>query len=76
MQTVKVESAALVQIGYDAATQQLIVEFRDGAIYHYLGIPAAVHASLVSASSKGQHFNQAIRGNYPFTRFRREQLHA
>jgi hypothetical protein len=29
-------------------------------------VPAAVHQSLLDASSKGRYFNQAIRGHFPY----------
>jgi hypothetical protein len=61
-----VESTALATIGYDEARELLQVEFCGRAIYHYFGVPAAVHQGLLGAASKGSYFNQAIRGRFPF----------
>ena len=66
MQAVTVESTALATVGYDEARELLRVEFCGRAIYHYFGVPAALHQGLLGASSKGSYFNQAIRGRFPF----------
>lgn len=66
MRVATVESTALTTIGYDEARELLQVEFRGRAIYHYFGVPAAVHQRLLGAPSKGSYFNQAIGGRFPF----------
>lgn len=66
MQVVTVESTALATVGYDEARELLQVEFGGRAIYHYFGVPAAVHQGLLAAPSKGCYFNRAIRGRFPF----------
>ena len=66
MRVATVESTALTTIGYDEARELLQLEFRGRAIYHYFGVPAAVHQRLLGAPSKGSYFNQAIRGRFAF----------
>ena len=66
MQVVTVESTVLATVGYDEVRKLLQVEFSGRAIYHYFGVPAAVHQGLLAAPSKGCYFNQAIRGRFPF----------
>jgi hypothetical protein len=66
MDVTPVESTALTTVGYDQARELLQVEFRGRAVYHYFGVPAAVHQRLLDAPSKGSCFNQAIRGRFPF----------
>ena len=66
MRVTIVESTALATVGYDEARELLQVEFCGQAIYHYFGVPAAVHQRLLCAPSKGSYFNQAIRGRFPF----------
>ena len=66
MHVITVESTALATVGYDESRELLQVEFGGRAIYHYFGVPAAVHEGLLVASSKGCYFNQAIRGRFPF----------
>lgn len=74
MRVITVESTALTTVGYDEARQMLRVKFRGRAIYHYFGVPAAVHQGLLDAPSKGSYFNQAIRGRFPFCLI--SELHA
>jgi KTSC domain len=42
MRVAAVESTTLATIGYDEAGELLQLEFRSGAVYQYLGVPAAV----------------------------------
>lgn len=60
------ESSALSQTMYDDATQCLQVEFRDGTICKYSGVPSQVYAGLLQAESKGRFLNAAIRGRFPY----------
>ena len=66
MRVVTVESATLATVGYDEAQELLRLEFGSHAVYLYFGVPAAVHEALLGAPSKGQYFNEAIRGRYPY----------
>ena len=61
-----VESTTLSAVAYDEFKEMLRLQFCSGARYEYVDVPAAVHASLLSASSKGRYFNQVIRGRYAY----------
>jgi len=61
-----VESTLLAAVAYDASNQILELEFRDLAIYQYVGVPAEIHDALWRAPSKGQYFNRAIRGKFRY----------
>ena len=65
-----VESTTLATVAYDEARMLLQLEFRSGAVYQHLDVPAAVHSALLGSPSKGSYFNQAIRGYYPYRRVR------
>jgi hypothetical protein len=65
---VAVESSTLAAVGYEAGRKLLQLEFSSRAVYQYFGVPAAVHQSLLSASSKGGFFNRNIRGCFPYRR--------
>ncbi|MDZ4801730.1 MAG: KTSC domain-containing protein [Bryobacteraceae bacterium] len=58
-------STTLLALAYDNAHGVLRLEFRSRAIYHYYGVPAAVHEALLGAPSKGSYFNRVIRGRFP-----------
>jgi len=66
MNETKVESTALLALAYDDGREILQLEFRSAAIYHYYGVPAAVHEALLGAPSKGSYFNRVIRGRFPY----------
>ena len=66
MRVAAVESTTLVTVSYDDSRELLQLEFCSRAVYQYFRVPAAVHQSLLDASSKGRYFNQAIRGQFPY----------
>jgi hypothetical protein len=51
-------------VGYDAETRMMEVEFVNGAVYDYYGVPDTVPQALISAGSAGQYFNQNVRGKF------------
>src|ERR1022692_4051317 len=61
-----VELTSLATVAYDDARKLLQLEFCSRAIYQYFGVPAAVHAVLLRAPSKGIYFNRVIRGRFPY----------
>jgi hypothetical protein len=64
---VAIESSALAQVAYDNQCATLQVEFHDGAVYQYLGVPRDTYEDLLRADSKGTYFNHHIRGPFPYT---------
>jgi hypothetical protein len=68
MRVTAVESTTLVTVSYDDARAVLQLEFCSRAVYQYFSVPAAVHQSLLDASSKGRYFNQSIRDHFPYRR--------
>lgn len=68
MDVTAVASTTLSTIAYDGSLNLLQLEFRSQAVYHYFGVPVAVHEALLGAPSKGSYFNHAIRDRYPFVR--------
>ncbi len=63
-----VSSSNLVSVGYDSESRTLEVEFKAGATYQYSGVPEAVHAGLMAASSHGAYLNQHVKGRYSYIR--------
>jgi hypothetical protein len=66
MRKVAVESSTLAAVGYDGVRKLLELEFASGTVYHYFGVPAAVHQALLGASSQGSFFNRSIRGRFAY----------
>jgi hypothetical protein len=61
MKRVPVQSSNLASVGYDPATSTLEVEFHNGGVYQYYGVPSQVYESLINAASKGSYFHHNIK---------------
>ncbi len=70
---IAVDSSLLASAAYDVSESVLQLELRDGAIYRYLAVPAAVYDDLLAADSKGSYFNKQIRGRFRHILLRRPQ---
>lgn len=71
MERQHVNSSNLESVGYDPTTQTLEIEFLNGGLYQYSGVPESVYQGLMSASSHGQYFDQYIKkGGYPYRKLR------
>lgn len=64
MKRTAVTSSGLASIGYSRALGTLEVEFKHGAVYQYLDVPAEVFAAFEAAESKGAFFNKAVKERY------------
>ena len=64
----QVASSNIASIGYDTTTQTLEVEFQNGWVYQYYGVPEFLHQEIMGAPSKGQFLNQYIKNAYPYSR--------
>jgi hypothetical protein len=63
-----VESSSLRSIGYDRATSTLEVEFANGGVYRYAGVPAELWSAFRQADSKGKFFQDHVRDVFTTTR--------
>ena len=63
-----VSSSNLSAAGYDALSQTLEVEFKNGTIYQYYNVPDALYDGFRHAASKGQFLNMYIKNAYPYSR--------
>jgi len=70
-ETVAIESSSLDKVAYHHQRAILQVEFRDGTLYHYLGVPIQTYRDLLQADSKGAYFNHRIRNLFPNVPLRR-----
>lgn len=68
MEREPISSSTIASLGYDAAGEILEVEFVNGHVYQYSGVPSGEHDALRSAPSIGSYFNANIRPNYPYIR--------
>lgn len=65
MERQHVSSSNIRSIGYDEDSQTLEVEFNNGGVYEYLGVPPSEHDALMQAPSVGSYLHTHIKGKYP-----------
>lgn len=68
MERVPVSSSNLCSVGYAPDSQTLEIEFNNGGVYQYAGVPEGEYEGLMNAGSKGQYFHANIKNRYPFTK--------
>jgi hypothetical protein len=70
MLRIELDSTSLYTVGYLARQALLELEFKSGAIYRYLAVPATTYRGLLGAESKGAYFNCHIRNRFCCTKLR------
>lgn len=68
MDMLPVVSSNLSAVGYDAANQQLYVQFHSGSVYVYSNVPQTIYKSLMRAESKGSYHAAYIKHSFPYRR--------
>ena len=66
MERTPVTSSNIRSIGYDTDSQILEIEFNNGGVYEYSGVPEYEHSALMNADTKGSYFSANIKNRYPF----------
>jgi hypothetical protein len=59
------QSSHLQSYSYDANTETLTVQFQNGTIYQYTGVPQTEYWNLAQNGGAGTYFWAKIRNNYP-----------
>lgn len=65
-----VESQIILSIGYDGDALLLEVQFRNGWIYQYEGVPESVARELMTAPSHGKYLKRRIVDKFVTIRIR------
>jgi hypothetical protein len=61
MERTPVASSDVASVGYESDSATLEVEFLNGAIYQYFGVPEDIYQGLMNAGSKGSFLSQAVK---------------
>jgi len=69
MTLVEGRSSNIAAVGHDNV-DQLIVQFANGGLYQYKGVPLQLAEDMVQADSVGRFFHARIRQRFPFRRLR------
>ena len=63
-----VVSSNVAAVGYEADTETLYVQFKNGAQYAYASVPADEYEALLTAPSVGSYLNDNIKNVYSYRR--------
>lgn len=63
-----VSSSNIAAIGYDAENKVVYVQFLNGSIYIYKGVPEHEFENLRTAPSVGSYLNRNYKNVYPYER--------
>ena len=66
MEREKVISSNIAAVGYLDDSNSLEVEFTNGSVYRYSGVPDQVYRDLLKANSIGKFFNINIKNKFSF----------
>ncbi|HZR29749.1 MAG TPA: KTSC domain-containing protein [Terriglobales bacterium] len=64
MKRLPVDSSALRSIGYDPKSLVLEIEYINGSVYDYYGVPPAIYQEFCEADSMGAFVNFRIKPNF------------
>ncbi len=59
-----VSSSQIASVGFDRENKVLEVEFHNGGVYHYEGVPEDMADAFVKAPSMGQFLHQHIKDKF------------
>jgi len=68
MQRQPVRSSHIKSIGYSPSQQMLEVEFKDGKVYQYYGVPKKEYIAMMEAWSHGRYLEKHIKPKYRYAR--------
>jgi len=61
----RVISSNIFSVGYDENSETLEIEFHDGSIYEYYGVPKSLYESFIGSSSLGSFLHRHLK-SYPY----------
>lgn len=65
-----VVSREIKWIGYEHKSSMLQVEFIEGRVYQYQGVPQDLYEQFLAAPSYGRFFEQRIKNHFPYRRIK------
>ena len=64
MEMIRVNSTAIMAIGYDEQSMRMKITFQQGHTYDFCRVPKNIFEGLRRASSKGTYYNSHIKDRY------------
>lgn len=59
-----VQSSQIKSVGYNASSAVLEIEFSDGSVFQYQGVPLSVYELLMDSESAGSTFHKIVKGKF------------
>jgi hypothetical protein len=59
-----VKSRILRSVGYDESIKILEIEFQNGLVYQFTGVPLKVHTDLMHSAEIGKFFSEKVRPKF------------
>ena len=63
MERTRVDSSNINEVGYEAETKTLQVQFKNCGVFNYPGVDPKEYVALLGAESVGKHFHANIRAD-------------
>ena len=64
MERAKISSSHIASVGYEPTSRVLHVEFGNGDVYEYRGVPEHYYRALSDANSSGSAFHKYIKPHF------------
>lgn len=68
-----VNSSNILRVDFDNLTETMMIYFRNGSIYQYVGVPYKLFEDFKACESAGKFFTSNIKNNFEFMK-RTEKL--
>jgi hypothetical protein len=65
VERLSVKSRILRSVGYDEHGKILEIEFQNGLVYQFSGVPPKVYADLMHSGETGKYFSEKVRPKFP-----------
>lgn len=76
MRLLPLRSSMIANAGYDPATETLVIQFNNGGLYRYDGVPSDVFVSFITdEESHGKNFTEHIKSrSFPYKKIEPDEL--
>lgn len=68
MNWIHVDSLTLTAVRYNKTSKKLNVRFRNGSEFEFRNVPVKIYQSLLNSETKGNYFDQYIKGLFLYKR--------
>jgi KTSC domain len=68
MDMVSVSSSQISAVGYDPETMEARVEFTNGSVYSYQGVPMGITDEIIKSESPGRTFSATLKFGFTYSR--------